>query len=134
MFPPPVPWRQLVTVDPDREYVAFSSRFFLRSARRVPAFISTATRIMKQANAAPGIIGWSLGADLLKLEFHTLSAWESADALRRFVGEGSHRAAAEAFERDLRRKSIFVYYQVSGRDLPLTWKDAIARQQRQDQG
>src|SRR5262245_5579379 len=89
-------------------------------------------RIMKQANAAPGIVGWSLGGDLFKLEFYTLSVWENDDSLRRFVREGDHRAAVEEFERDVRRKSILVYYKVLGQELPLTWKDAIARQERSD--
>ena len=134
MFPPPIPWRQHAAVDPQREYVAFTSRFFLKSLRRVPAFLASSIRIMKQANVAPDIIGWSLGTDLFRLEFLTLSVWEDAESLRRFVRDGSHHVAIEAFEKDLRRKSIFVYYRVLGRDLPLTWKDAIARQERQDQG
>ncbi len=68
-----------------------------------------------------------------KLEFHTLSAWENAESLRRFVREGGHHLALEEFGQDMRRKSIFVYYRVLGRDLPLTWKDALARQERQEQ-
>jgi hypothetical protein len=134
MFPPPMPWKQRAPVDPNREYVAFTSLLFLKSVWRVPAFLASSIRIMKQANVAPGNVGWSLGADLFRLEFHTLSAWEDADSLRRFVRDGSHHAALGAFERDVRRKSIFVYYKVFGRDLPLTWKDAFARQQRQNQG
>ena len=43
-------------------------------------------------------------------------------------------SALQVFENDTRRKSIFVYYKVLGHDLPLTWKDAIARQERHDQG
>ena len=134
MFPPPIPWKPRAVVDPEREYVAFTSRFFMKSIRRVPAFVARSIRIMKQANVAPGIIGWSLGSDLFKLEFHTLSVWEDADSLRRFVRDGDHQAAIEEFEQDVRRKSIFVYYKVMGRDLPVTWKDAIARQERQDRG
>jgi heme-degrading monooxygenase HmoA len=134
MFPPPTPWKQRAAVDPNRENVAFTSPFFLKSVRRVPAFIASSRRIMKQANQALGIIGWSLGMDLFKREFHTLSVWEDADSLRRFVRDGSHRAAVEALARDVRRKSIFVYSKVWGRDLPLTWKFAIARQRRQNQG
>jgi heme-degrading monooxygenase HmoA len=89
---------------------------------------------MKQANTAPGIIGWSLGSNLFKLEFHTLSVWEDAESLRRFVREGNHQAALGEFEQDTRRKSIFVYYKVMGRNLPVTWKDAIARQEKHDRG
>ncbi len=132
MFPPPSPWKQRAAVDPAREYVAFTSRFFLRSPLRVPAFLSRARRIMKQADDAPGIIGWSLGADLLRLEFHTLSAWEDAASLRRFVREGDHFASLQQFDRDMRRKTIFVYYTVVGRDLPLRWDDALVRQRQHD--
>lgn len=134
MFPPPRPWKQRTTVDPEREYVAFTSRFFLRSALRAPAFMARSRSIMKQANKAPGVIGWSLGFDLFKLEFYTLSAWENAESLRSFVRDGSHGLAIEEFRQDMRRKSIFVYYRVSGRDLPLRWKDAVARQEQQERG
>jgi heme-degrading monooxygenase HmoA len=131
MFPR---WKPLKVVDPEREYVAFTSRFFMKSMRRVPAFFARSFRIMKQANTAPGIIGWSLGSNLFKLEFHTLSVWEDAESLRRFVREGNHQAALGEFEQDVRRKSIFVYYKVMGRDLPVMWKDAIARQEKHDRG
>ena len=134
MFPPPMPWNQRAPTDPQREYVAFTSRFFMKSLRRVPAFMASGRRIMEQANLAPGIIGWSLGGNLFRLEFATLSVWEDAESLRRFVRDGSHKAALEAFANDVRRKSIFLQYTVLGRDLPPTWKDAIARQERQDRG
>ncbi len=133
MFPPPRPWTQRTSVEPEQQYQAFTSRFFLKSMRRVPAFLASSFRIMKQANAAPGIIGWALGMHVLRREFYTLSAWKDAESLRRFVRDGSHKDAIRLFEKDLRRKTILVYYNVLGRDLPLTWKDAIARQERPEQ-
>jgi hypothetical protein len=128
MLPPRRPWRQVASVDPDREYVAFTSRFFLRSPLRAPSFIRQSLRIMRQADAAPGVVGWSLGANLPKLEFFTLSAWEDAASLRAFIGAGDHGAALQKFAHDMRRDSIFVQFQVIGRDLPLAWRDAVARQ------
>jgi hypothetical protein len=98
----------------------------------MPAFLVRSFRIMKQSDAASGIIGWSLGFDLLKNEFHTLSVWEDAQSLRHFVHDGDHGATLDEFKPEMRRKTIFVYYKVMGRDLPLTWRDAIARQERQD--
>jgi hypothetical protein len=86
-------------------------------------------RIMKQVDAAPGVVGWSLGANLLKLEFYTLSAWEDVESLHAFVRAGDHGAALARFEKDMRTPSIFVQFKVLGKDLPLIWKDAIARQQ-----
>jgi hypothetical protein len=133
MFPPPTRWKQLAAVDPGREYVAFTSCFFLNSVRRVPAFVARSRHITKQVDTAPGVVGWSLGGNLFKLEFYTLSAWVDAESLRRFVRDGDHLAALEEFEQDLRRKSIFHYYKVLGRELPLSWKEALARQARSDQ-
>ena len=69
MFPPPGPQKPRSAVDPAREYVAFTSAFHLRSLLRVPAFVRHAYKIMKQADAASGIVGWSLAS--------TFSRWTS---------------------------------------------------------
>lgn len=128
MFPLPTPWRQVGTVDPEREYVAFTSRFPLRSALRVPAFLLQTFHTMRTASSAPGIVGWSLAANLPTLEFHTLSAWEDTQSLRTFIASSAHREAREKFANDMRAASLQMQFTVSGSELPLSWKDAIARQ------
>ena len=127
-FPPASRWKQVSAVDPDREYVAFTSRFFLKSPRRVVRFLSRAGPIEKQVASATGIVGWSLAANLFKLEFYTLSAWEDAGSLDLFARDAEHRAVMDEFKGDLRRESMFVQYSVRGRDLPLAWKEAVRRQ------
>ena len=62
MFPPPQPWKQLGPIDPDQTYLAFTSRFALRSVLRMPAFLGTSLKIMKQVEGTPGALGYSLGA------------------------------------------------------------------------
>ena len=74
LFPPPKPWKQVAPIDPDKQYYAFTSRFFMKSPRRVLQFVRRSGAIEKQVDTAPGIVGWSLGANLFKLEFYTLSA------------------------------------------------------------
>ena len=128
LFPPPKPWKQVATIDPEREYVAFTSRFFMKSPRRVLRFISRSGPIEKQVDAAPGVIGWSVGANLFKLEFYTLSAWQDAESLRRFAHEAEHGAVMQEFASEMRRESLFVHYSVRGRDLPLSWTEAVRRQ------
>jgi len=132
MFPPPTPWKQRDDVDPDREYVAFTSSFFLKSPLRVIAFVARGQGIMKEIGSAAGLVGWSLGANLFKLEFYTLSAWDDAEKLRQYIHSGHHHTAMAQFEGAMRRKSVFHYYKVKGRDLPLTWKDALALQKQHD--
>jgi len=86
------------------------------------------SRITKQVAAAPGVVGWSLGANLPTLEFYTLSAWETPEDLRTFLTAGAHSEAASKLSNDMRRDSIFVQFKVLGKDLPLRWDDAIQRQ------
>jgi heme-degrading monooxygenase HmoA len=131
VFPPPRPWKQVRIVDPDREYVGFTSRFFLRSVLRVPAFMRQSSKIMRQLEGVPGLVGWSLGADLPRLEFHTLSAWEDAESLRAFTTSAAHGQALAKFEGDMRADSVFVQFSLLGKELPLRWADAIARQEAQ---
>jgi hypothetical protein len=109
VFPPPQPWRQVAPVDPEREYVAFTSRF-LPSLLRVPAFVRQSLRIQRQAKAAPGIVGWSLAMNLPRLEFFTLSAWTDEASLKAFVGSGGHAEALGKFAGQMRAKSTLVRF------------------------
>jgi hypothetical protein len=82
MFPPPQPWKQRAAIDPDQEYLAFTSRFALRSFLRAPAFLGASLGIMKQVEAAPGAVGNSLGSHLPGMSFDTLSVWQDDESLR----------------------------------------------------
>ena len=66
MFPPPQPWKQLRPVELDRTYLAFTSRFAVRSWLRVPAFIAATGPIQKQVEAAPGVIALALAEVLAR--------------------------------------------------------------------
>ena len=108
MFPPPQPWKQLAAIDPDQEYLAFTSRFALRSFLRAPAFMGASFGIMKQVEAAPGVLGYSLGSHLPGLSFYTLSAWQDDDSLRAFSRALQHGQALKTFHRDMRAPSPFI--------------------------
>lgn len=127
-FPPAKPWKQVGAIDPDREYVAFTSRFFMKSPRRVLRFLAQTGPIERQVDSAPGVVGWSLAVNMFKLEFYTLSAWQDAESLRSLAHVAEHGAVMREFKDDMRRKSLFVHYSVRGRDLPLAWKEAVERQ------
>jgi hypothetical protein len=127
MFPPPQPWKPLSSVQPDREYLAFTSRFGMRSWLRAPAFFSASLKIQKQVEAASGAVGYSLGAHLPGLLFYTLSVWEDEDSLRRFSRSLQHSDAMRAFHHDMRMPSPFIRWQVMGADLPLKWPEALER-------
>ena len=128
MFPPAPPWKARRPGELDREYLVFSSRFSLGSVRRVPALLAFSWRIGKRANAAAGIICWSLAPDLSKLEFHTLSVWDERKRLSVFLTTSPLREAMGEFSGDLRRPTLFVEYTIFGRDLPVTWADTVRHQ------
>ena len=132
MFPPPQPWKQLAPIQPHQEYLAFTSRFALRSVWRLPAFMGASFGIMKQIEAAPGAVGYSLGSHLPGLNFYTLSAWIDEESLRAFSRAFQHGNALRAFHRDMRSPSPFIRWHVRGRDLPLHWPAALERMQRHD--
>jgi hypothetical protein len=133
VFPPPQPWKQLAAIDPDQEYLAFTSRFALRSFLRAPAFMGASFGIMKQVEAAPGVLGYSLGGHLPGLSFYTLSAWQDDDSLRAFSRALQHGQALKTFHRDMRAPSPFIRWKVRGRDLPLRWADALERMRQYDE-
>jgi hypothetical protein len=128
MFPPPRPWKKVAEVEPDREYLAFTSRFYMKSPLHVLSFLRRAGPIQRQVENAPGAIGYSLGMNLFKMEFYTLSAWQDAESLQKFAGEAEHKSVSDEFASRMRRKSLFVHYNVRGSELPLSWADALARQ------
>jgi hypothetical protein len=127
-FPPAKTWKTTAAVDPEREYLAFTSRFFMKSPRRVLAFLNRTGPIEKQVEGAAGVVGWSLAANVFKMEFYTLSVWEDLASLQRFTQDAEHGSVMKEFAGDLRKPSVLVHYNVRGRDLPLTWKGAVKRQ------
>lgn len=127
MFPPPQPWKVLHAPDPNRSYLAFSSRFAMRSIFTVPGFLKQGNVIQKQVERTPGAIGYSLGANLPSLEFYTLSAWEDEAQLYRFARELAHGDGMRMFHGAMRSPSLFTSWQVLGKDLPLAWRDALHR-------
>ena len=133
MFPPPQPWKQLAAIDPDQEYLAFTSRFALRSVLRAPAFMAAALGIMKQVEAAPGAVGYSLGSHLPGLYFYTLSAWQDDESLRAFSRALQHGQSLKTFHRDTRGPSPFIRWPVRGRELPLRWADGLERIRQSDE-
>ena len=68
------------------------TRLRLRSIRFLAAFARHNLRTLAQVKAAPGFRGGSLLADR-GWTFWTLTAWDSAEAMRAYMTTGPHRAA-----------------------------------------
>ena len=123
---PPSPWLKLAQVRQERDYVVLLSYLPLARFRKLPAFFRLVQAIREQLQHTQGVLGYSLLAHILKLEFWTLSAWEDRKALQAFVRANPHLGAMSALRGHM-GATRFIEWQVKGAALPPAWADAMAR-------
>ncbi|MFF7245511.1 DUF3291 domain-containing protein [Embleya sp. NPDC008237] len=131
---PTLPWTTPNPVTPGTRVLVMASRFEVRSAKDVPKFFLKSLAAWRQVKSAPGAVGASLIAQPLKRVFHTLSAWESREALDTFVRTEPHRGIMGTL-RPTMRTSTFTFWEVPAENLPITWPDArehLADQERRN--
>ena len=123
---PAVPWAERRPIDPRREYVAMASRLPLTSYRFIPGFLRGTLQIRRQLAQTPGLLGYTLNAGLARKTFWTFSVWEDQASLDKFAVSDPHRRIIGRL-RPRMRPTRFEFFPVSGSDLPLTWKQILAR-------
>lgn len=104
------------------------TRLRIRSARFLPLFARHTFRSLQQVKHASGFRGGSLLADR-SWTFWTLTTWDSQDSMRRYMIEGSHRAAMPYLLEWCDEASIVHWEQAQG-DLP-AWSEADRRMREQ---
>ena len=122
----PSPWKSLRPIEAEREYLALISYLPLKRYRKIPAFVGLSRQVQRQLASTPGVIGYSLQAQILRRRFWTLSLWESEAALMDFV----HHAPHSEIMRELAPhmgKTFYTTWSVKRSDLPLHWGDARKR-------
>ncbi|MYX95223.1 DUF3291 domain-containing protein [Streptomyces sp. SID486] len=120
---PTLPWTAPRTPPPGTEVHVFASRFETRTLWGGLRFLVRTPAVWRQAGRAPGAYGSSRQAQPLR---RTLSAWESADALKEVARSGAHRPTSRALAAQL-RSAPFAGWQTSGDDLPVSWEEAVRR-------
>ncbi len=123
---PALPWSRTAAVEPATELTVMASRLPLRHHRHIPGFLRWTLRIRGQLSEAPGIVGYSLDAQVLRKTFWTLSAWTGQDAMEAFVRADPHRTAMAAIRPHMGQPT-FVFWTVPASDLPPAWGDARRR-------
>jgi hypothetical protein len=68
------------------------TRLRIRSIRFMPFFALYTFRSLQQVKKAPGFLGGELLSDRRRT-FWTMTTWDSQEDMRRFMTDGSHRAA-----------------------------------------
>lgn len=123
---PALPWKYFASPESDREYTALVSYLPLNNVRALPKFIRYTRQIQHHLAGSEGLVGYSMDAYIAGKEFWTLSVWEDAQALRRFV----HRDPHDEIMRDLLAdmgQTEFVQWQAKGSSVPPGWRGAKDR-------
>jgi heme-degrading monooxygenase HmoA len=123
---PASPWRSLRPADPNREYLVLLSFLPLKRLWRVPSFLIRTTRITRQLERSPGLVGYSLNARPLTGRFWTLSVWDNESALQAFVNAAPHVETIRALIPHM-GPTRFVRWTVLGAHLPVRWDEALRR-------
>src|SRR5207253_1735179 len=111
-----LPWRTLREPDPDHRYVVSAGVFEVARARNVPRFLRHAARVRRVLGRTEGLVGFTLLARFRTRTFTEISAFESQEAMRRFVARPEHAAAVGAMVPHIGPRSKFVTIEMYGRD------------------
>ncbi|OCC10627.1 DUF3291 domain-containing protein [Streptomyces sp. PTY087I2] len=131
---PTLPWTTPNPARPDTTAFVMASRLEVKSRKHTPRFFLKSLSAWGQVRKAPGALGASLEAQLLKGVFYTLSAWEDKDALYTYARTEPHKSVMTGL-RSVMGSSTFTFWEVPVAQLPITWEDAkrhIEAQARQD--
>lgn len=118
-----VSWVSVGDVDPTSEYLALISYLPRKSYWSIFSFIQQTNAIRRQLNNSPGLIGYSLRAQLLGKKAWTLSVWQNEGALSEFVGRSPHLDTMKKVSLGKERK--FVRWKLMGSEVPPKWDDAF---------
>lgn len=126
-----LPWITFAEADSEQEYLVLLSFLPLKSYLRIPTILSKTFTVQRQLSTTPGVIGYSLLTQPLALRFFTLSVWTREEALSTFVRTEPHKRVMRDILPLLHQdKSKFLRWNVKGKNLPVSWKDALKRFQQ----
>lgn len=123
---PALPWKSFASPESKREYTALVSYLPLNNFRALPKFMRYTRHIQRQLASSEGLVGYSMDANVVRKEFWTLSVWEDAQALRRFVEKTPHDKVMKDLLPDM-GQTEFVRWKEQGSSVPPDWGAAKER-------
>ncbi|MEU0334138.1 DUF3291 domain-containing protein [Streptomyces sp. NPDC006193] len=123
---PTLPWTVPNIPPQGADVHVFASRFRTRTLWGALRFLLRTPAVWRQVGRAPGAYGATLRAQPLRRTFWTLSAWESADALKAFAGSGAHRPTSRGLAGEM-LDVAFATWRASADQLPVSWEEAVRR-------
>ena len=116
-------WVSLGHVVPTREYLALITYLPRKSYWSIFSFVRQSNAIQKQLKDSPGLIGYSLRAQLLGKRAWTLSVWQDERALSEFVGRSPHADTMKKVSLGEARK--FVRWKLMGSEVLPEWDEEL---------
>ena len=123
---PELKWTSPAALEPGRSYVVFASQLPSAGMRAVPAFLRHTMRITRQLRNSPGLVAYSLRADIAGHQFWTLSVWQDGAALQAFVRAEPHATTMRELARYTKDPVFTRWTTESPVPLP-TWDEVEAR-------
>ncbi len=122
----PLPWKSFSKPIEGREYVALLTFLPLKHFRTLPQFMLLTLQTRRQLARSKGLLGYAMDADILRLNFWTLSAWEDRQSIMKFAHGIPHSGIMKTLA-PLMRQTQFIYWDISGSGIPLRWDAAKAQ-------
>ncbi len=119
----PGKWKSIASAESDREYLALLTFLPLNKFRALPMFLKYNSQVERQLSESQGLVGYSVRAKLLKLNFWTLSVWEDEAALMDFVYRLPHGEIMQNLAPHM-GQTKFVRWKLKGTEVPPSWDDA----------
>lgn len=111
-----------------QEFVVEATNLLLNHWWNLPRFFSLTQGVQRQLRETPGLVRYRLKASFLKLQFSTLSIWESQEAVNDFARKGAHLAAIQALPTLAKAGTAFVRWTATEPNT-VTWEEAFQRLQ-----
>ena len=121
-----MPWEARAVPAPDRDYVAVVTYLPMRRVLALPRWFGSIRAVQKQLERTPGLVGYSLRLNPLRLEFWTLSLWEDEHSLGDFLRELPHADVMRRFGSKLSRFGTR-QWTIAGSQAPPSWQDGLSR-------
>lgn len=104
-----------------------ATRLQLRGWRKLHRFFQVNRAVEQQLRADPGLVGYRLRADFIRLQFSTMSIWTGDEPIDGFVWTGNHLGAVNAFDEiAVRERSAFVRWRTPNPE-DVTWHECRER-------
>jgi hypothetical protein len=120
------PWKSLLPLEPDRQYLVLASSIPPRSRSSTWRLFRGASAVRHQLANTAGVAGFSLLARPYRKQYATLSVWTDEDSLAAFADANPHHDLMRDLAPEM-GPTRFVRWTIRGADGHPSWDDALRR-------